>query len=286
MAQLLTCPFDQKPLTQHNNSLQCDAGHTFDIAKQGYVNLLPVQNKRSKQPGDDKLMVNARREFLQSGAYQFISQALNEQILKMISDMPSDQQAINILDAGCGEGYYLRQLQKCLHQHNIKANFYASDISKDAILSAAKQDKHACYFVASNKALPIQNERLSHILCLFGFPTFACFADKLAPDGYIFLLESAEKHLIELRELIYPQIAPFKLNHYPQAQAAGLQWVAETTHTQQVMLNAQQIAQLMYMTPHGHRASVEKKSLIEKLDSLDITIDIRIRILQKCGNKE
>ena len=74
----LACPMDGQPLTREQGSWRCPAGHSFDIARQGYINLLPVQNKRSKDPGDSKEMVLARQEFLNAGHYKPIADAVSD----------------------------------------------------------------------------------------------------------------------------------------------------------------------------------------------------------------
>ena len=72
----LACPLDGLPLTRHDRQLLCPDGHSFDIARQGYANLLPVQHKKSRHPGDSQAMVEARVAFLDSGAYAPIAEQL------------------------------------------------------------------------------------------------------------------------------------------------------------------------------------------------------------------
>ena len=102
----LACPLDGAPLQRQAVSLRCPEGHCFDLAAQGYVNLLPVQNKRSRDPGDSKEMVAARRRFLEAGHYKPIADAVARAVLA--GAVPG--RTLTCLDAGCGEGYYLRQL--------------------------------------------------------------------------------------------------------------------------------------------------------------------------------
>ncbi len=83
-AHNLTCPIDGGRIEQNNRQFICANGHSFDIARQGYVNLLPVQHKRSKQPGDSKAMVLARTEFLNSGIYEKIASKLTEIVITLI----------------------------------------------------------------------------------------------------------------------------------------------------------------------------------------------------------
>lgn len=79
--QALACPLDGSPLQRDGSAWRCASGHSFDIAKQGYTNLLRVQNKRSLDPGDSKLMVAARRHYLNAGFYQPIAAAVSQAVL-------------------------------------------------------------------------------------------------------------------------------------------------------------------------------------------------------------
>ncbi|HTN32657.1 MAG TPA: rRNA (guanine-N1)-methyltransferase, partial [Marinobacter sp.] len=102
----LACPLDGQALIHNEKQWYCEAGHSFDLARQGYVHLLPVQKKRTKSPGDSKEMVAARQRFLASGFYKPIADAVNLAVL----DGLASTESISCLDAGCGEGYYLHKL--------------------------------------------------------------------------------------------------------------------------------------------------------------------------------
>ena len=98
----LCCPLDGLPLSFEAPSWRCPSGHCFDTASQGYINLLPVQNKRSRDPGDSKEMDAARRRFLATGAYQPIAAAIAEAVLDGTAE---EAATLHCLDAGCGEGH-------------------------------------------------------------------------------------------------------------------------------------------------------------------------------------
>lgn len=104
-----TCPLCHQPLTQINNSVICPQRHQFDVAKEGYINLLPVQHKRSRDPGDSAEMMQARRAFLDAGHYQ----PLRDAVINLLRER-LDQSATAILDIGCGEGYYTHAFAEAL----------------------------------------------------------------------------------------------------------------------------------------------------------------------------
>ena len=101
---LFICPICAAPLAREGNIYRCPGGHSYDVARSGYVHLLPANKKHSADPGDDREMTAARTRFLDGGWYSPLRQALCDLALTHAS--PS----YTILDAGCGEGYMVRLL--------------------------------------------------------------------------------------------------------------------------------------------------------------------------------
>ena len=272
----LICPLDGENLHLHssNKFMSCRNNHHFDFAKQGYLNLLPVQQKRSKQPGDDKTMVEARCRFLNSGVYQQIAQA----VIDLAKQNHTD---VSLLDAGCGEGYYLRQFAQQLPQ----AKLAGLDISKDAVLSAARQNRQhnqqVQYLVASNKNIPVADNSLSHILCMFGFPVYAEFAKKLQTHGLLICVDSGEKHLLELRQAIYPELKAFTPINRDSAIAAGFKLINTESVQYDYCLNQQQISDLLLMTPHGHKGNSDKITALKQQSEFTLGIDAQISLWQQ-----
>ena len=110
--KLLLCPVCKECLAKDSSSktYKCSNNHSYDIAKEGYVNLLISNQKRSKNLGDSKEMVLARIDFLNRGYYKVLSDKINQIIAEALGNKKNDK--INILDLGCGEGYYLVNLKK------------------------------------------------------------------------------------------------------------------------------------------------------------------------------
>lgn len=269
--QLLTCPLDDKPLQREASSWRCAAGHCFDIAREGYVNLLPVQNKRSLDPGDSKEMVAARRRFLNAGHYRPIAEAASRAVL---ADLPTDAPAA-CLDAGCGEGYYLRQLAAAATEANQPLTLLGLDISKWAVLSAAKQDSRPTWVVGSNAKLPAPSGTLDRVLCMFGFPVYGEFARVLKPGGQLIQVDAGPDHLRELREIIYPTLKPQRSsdNAAPEGFAP---LAAESLRFSLALEGQEAIADLLAMTPHLYRASADGRERAAALTHIALTIDVRI----------
>lgn len=277
--QALACPLDGAPLHNNGSSWRCPSGHSFDIASQGYTHLLPVQNKRSSDPGDSKEMVAARRRFLNGGAYQPVAAAISRAVL---NDLPARAKA-SCLDAGSGEGYYLRQLAAACSAKQTLA-VLGLDISKWAVLSAAKQDKQPNWVVGSNANLPVLSGTLDRVLCIFGFPVYSEFARVLKPGGQLLQVDAGPDHLRELREIIYPTLKE-KSPTDSQAPAGFANLSCESLSYPLDLVGAEQIADLLTMTPHLYRASAEGRARAAALTSLSVTVDVQLTRFQRtpCG---
>jgi 23S rRNA (guanine745-N1)-methyltransferase len=271
---LLACPMDGLPLTREQGSWHCPTGHSFDIARQGYINLLPVQNKRSKDPGDSKEMVHARQAFLSAGYYQPIADAVSDLVN---ASVPADR-TVSILDAGCGEGYYLRELLKTRLTHSgSRLHLTGVDISKWAVMAAARQDKSADWIVGSNANLPLLSASQDIILCLFGFPVYPEFNRVLTADGLLIKVDAGAEHLIELREIIYPCI---KAANQPENTPPGFTPLEQHSLRYTIRLTSQtQISRLLTMTPHLYRINAEGRARAEALSEISLTVNVQVNKL-------
>ncbi|KJZ14356.1 rRNA (guanine-N1)-methyltransferase [Marinomonas sp. S3726] len=272
----LICPLDGEPLTLEARSLVCPNGHTFDLAKTGYANLLPVQNKRSKDPGDNKAMVAARQAFLNSQSYLGIAKKVNE-IVKGFAANFTDKQ-ICLLDAGCGEGYYLSHLQEQTDYSLVSS--IGLDISKWAVTSASKRNKSLSWLVASNGHLPMPENRFDGILCLFGFPVWSEFERVLTEQGFVLVADSGADHLLELREVLYPEIRSYKAPNYNGIEGLDVISTQSLRFSFEVNSN-EELMNLLAMTPHMHKAPYAGRKAIEALTHLSLTADVTFTVLQK-----
>lgn len=273
--EALACPLDGSALRIADRSWRCADGHSFDIARQGYVHLLPVQNKRSKDPGDNKQMVAARQRFLSSGFYQPLADAIN----RAVFHEGFSESSIDCLDAGCGEGYYLRQLAHSAPE-TVDLALVGLDISKWAILSAAKQDKSPAWVVGSNANLPAMPETLDRILCLFGFPVYPEFARVLKSGGEIVQMDAGVDHLRELREIIYPELRAPRPDQ--KVMPDGFTNLDTSVIRYALTLpDKDSIADLLAMTPHLYRANAEGLARAAQIESLTVTVDVILRRIKK-----
>ena len=152
-----TCPICKERFEKKSNSLICPSNHCFDLSKRGYVNLLRPSKSSSVRHGDDKLMVESRKNFLNAGFYAPLSDAITAELRA-----GAPENAV-ILDAGCGEGYYTVNVKNALNTERV----YGIDVSRDAIHAASLRDKTLRLAVASIFDLPVENESIDVMLNLF-----------------------------------------------------------------------------------------------------------------------
>jgi 23S rRNA (guanine745-N1)-methyltransferase len=273
----LACPLDGLPLAPAERQLRCANGHSFDVARQGYVNLLPVQNKKSREPGDSTDMVEARRRFLDAGFYEPISRQVNALVQR---HLPAG--AVCVMDAGCGEGYYLDQLSRALDGSGREASLIGLDIAKPAVIAATRRNKDITWLVASNNNPALLPQSVDLIPCMFGFPIYDAFARVLKPGGKLLLVDAGPDHLIELREVIYPEVRKSPPPGLDKARQEGFELIDSQTLTYQTSeLNRAQIADLLRMTPHLFRATHAGKEAAAQLESIRLTVDVQFRVLER-----
>ena len=189
-ASAFACPICQEALDLVQQSLACPNRHSFDLAKFGYVNLAP-QVKASKDY--DKENFQNRQLVLENGFYNHILNALSECLSPLAHPA-------NILDIGCGEGYYSRSLQERHPDHS----FYAFDLSKESIQLAAKSDQEwkVKWFVGDLAHLPLLDQSMDLLLDIFSPANCQEFKRVLAPDGRLIKVIPTATHLQEIRQKV------------------------------------------------------------------------------------
>jgi 23S rRNA (guanine745-N1)-methyltransferase len=199
------CPVCRDPLALADGGRRwaCPAGHSFDVAREGYVNLLIAGQRRSRAPGDSQEMVSARRRFLASGAYDPLSVAVARTVA-------AEQPGV-VLDVGCGEGRHTRVLAAPL--------VLGIDVARTAVAAAARADSVSWYAVASASDLPLADAAVDVAVNVFG-PVFGEeLARVVGPGGAVVMAHPGPAHLPALRALIYPDARPHEVK--PPLRSTG-----------------------------------------------------------------
>ena len=247
------CPVCGTPLSTERPAWKCENNHSFDVARQGYVNLLPVTQKHSLHPGDNAVMVAARRDFLNEGHYEPIA----DKLLELVATYAP--QAESVLDAGCGEGYYLSHLDA--------KERWGVDISKDAARYAAVREKNAQFLAATAAHLPFPDAAFDCVLSMFALTAAAEFARVLKDGGVLIQVLAGEKHLSALKSIIYPTLLEKEKDLHPQLD--GFELLNEETLSFGFTLETRDAVQnLLYMTPHAWRISKDGADALAQISRL------------------
>lgn len=262
---MLTCPLCLAPLANADNGVVCAAGHRFDRARQGYLNLLPVQHKNSRDPGDNQAMVEARRDFLNAGHYAPVAQRLAE--------LAAERQPARWLDIGCGEGYYTAQIAQALP----RSEGYALDISREAVKRACKRAPQVTWLVASMARIPLPDASCQFLASVFSPLDWTEAKRLLAPGGGLMRVGPTREHLMELRERLYDEVREYVDDKHLAQVPPGMHLAHSETLTYKIkLIDAQSRAHLLAMTPHGWRASADRRTaVIEQAKPFVVTVSMR-----------
>ena len=284
MTSILQCPVCRKPLLPTATGYQCAAMHSFDAARQGYVNLVLAHKKHSKEPGDDPEMIQSRRRFLDLGYYNQVSDGINAAIAAALSGS-AGASGCSILDAGCGEGFYLQRLKEALAHGSaahLPIEYHGVDVSKFAVRQATQRDRTMAWFVASINDLPFLDSSLDIVLSVFSPANIMEFARILKETGSLVFVSPGPKHLNGLREIIYPitreHEAPSIIEKakelFSPATVARITYPLELTSNQTIM-------DLLAMTPYYWNIDRETKAKVAALERLQLDVDVEIRVFRK-----
>ncbi len=267
-----TCPVCKGLLTKYEKTLKCENNHSFDMAKEGYVNLAL---SKSSESGDSKQMCLDRRSFLEAGFYS----ALADAIAKAVSDFKKGQ--LTVIDAGCGEGYYSRNMRDKLWDG---CRFFGVDLAKEAIRLAAKSEKpleenrRINYAVAGIFDLPFENSFADVIISVFAPIAENEFARVLKKDGILIVACPGENHLYGLKKALYDTA---KENEEKIPQYEGYELVDVRRETYNITVEGTLVSALFGMTPYYWKSSREVQERAKELCRLETPCDFIIKIYRK-----
>ena len=263
----LICPICGLQLNKTDRQYVCTQNHSFDVARQGYVNLLTVQQKHYLNPGDTREQVLSRREFLEAGYYAPIAQTLIETARRLgISG--------KILDVGCGEGYYSAWLADALG-----ANLTGLDISKEAVRCAAAKYKGKLWMCATAAHIPVEDESADLVTSLFALTLPEEFRRILKPGGYYFQVLAAQDHLLGLKSIIYDQLNFKEKDTVPDLR--GFQRVESIPIRFEFTVEGQQVQNLFSMTPHVFRIGKDGAERLRRTQTLTDTASCVLNVFRR-----
>lgn len=262
------CPVCRCDLHSDGKTYTCENNHSFDVSKDGYVNLLMSQQSSLKRHGDDKLMVRSRRDFLNNGYYKTLCDALCECVKTSVKNDGI------IIDVGCGEGYYTNAVR-----NSFNGKVFGIDISKDALRYASKAIKNAEFSVASAFSLPFKNESADSLINIFAPSAYDDFYRVLKSDGCLIKAVPLENHLWELKCALYNE--PYK-NKPEKRNDELFELISLKEIKYQIKItDKEDILNLFRMTPYYYKTRKTEAERLLQLEELTTTVHFGLEIYKK-----
>ncbi|MGN0667394.1 MAG: putative RNA methyltransferase [Huintestinicola sp.] len=269
------CPVCSEGLDIQGNSYKCGNGHCFDIAAKGYVNLLVSNHMNAKLPGDNKMMVNARRDFLGKGYYSHLAETVSHAVCEVF-------RSGTVVDAGCGEGYYTEKIYDSLASAGKKFHLCGFDISKLACGAAAsrfrtKNDSEIA--AASIFRMPLAQESADVIVTMFAPFCREEYLRVLKKGGYLIMAIPGEEHLFSLKAAVYDEPYKNRVHDYdiPGFELCGVKKTERTI----LIDSAADIQSLFSMTPYYYKTSEEGHRRVAALTFLETSAQFEVLVYKK-----
>lgn len=270
---LFRCPLCAAPLERAGGTYRCPGGHSFDVAREGYVHLLPPNQKHSALPGDDRDMVRSRRDFLSKGYYSSLLNTICNQTLALPGEAPV------LLDAGCGEGYYTAGVYQAFLSTGRRPRMAGTDISKFALRTAARREREVEFAVASSYRLPLADGAADAVLNCFSPLALEEFCRVLRPGGAFLYVVPGPRHLWEMKEILYDRPYPNEEREtpYPGFRYREILPVEETVRVE----SREDLQNLFRMTPYFWKTPRSGAERLAALDHLTLQISFRVHVFEK-----
>ena len=270
MSNYLICPVCSCELTRAENAYKCEKGHSYDIAKRGYVNLL--MSTKSTTHGDNREMIEARERFLSKEFYS----PLAEEICRRASENFSDGGLL--IDCGCGEGYYTDKLYSSLSKKYNDIIVCGFDISRDAVKYASRRNKKTELLVAGVYHMPMKNECADMLVSVFSPFAREEFLRVLKKGGVLISAIPDKKHLWSLKSALYE--TPYE-NTLDEYEIDGFELVSKSDVKNSITLNQKELSDLFMMTPYYYRTKPEDKKKILEKEKMTVETEFQVLVYKK-----
>lgn len=268
---LFVCPKCKGQLNITPTCATCALGHSYDKSKKGYFNLL--LSRGGGVHGDNKMMVDARRDFLGKGYYAPLAERVADLVLE------NSPTAAAVLDVGCGEGYYTDYFERALASRDGESNVFGFDISKDAVIRAARKNPALSLAVASAYDMPISDGAVDVAVNMFSPLAREELLRTLKPGGVFIMAIPGKEHLFGLKSALYD--TPYK-NEVQDTALSGFELLKTENISYNITLdNTEDILNLFRMTPYAYRTSSVGRERIESLKNLETPIEFITFVYKK-----
>ncbi len=264
-SHLFRCPICESPCQFFMPlTLKCEQGHAFDVAKPGYLFLLPhgVKTKYEKR------LFEARKRLIETGFFD----GMTAKIAAIINQLP--QVEIQMVDAGSGEGSHLAHL---LSESEKKIQAFGFDLAKEGVRQAAKDYGEAIWAVSDLANIPLKSGQTDIILNILSPASYDEFARILTDDGLLIKVIPEPNYLTELRTFFYEENT-YSNERVRERFKETFTILREERITYERNLDRAELADLMEMTPLGWHITEEKKAMLLQKTPQKITVDYKLMV--------
>ena len=290
---IITCPICSARLEKEGGSLFCrgERRHTYDIASEGYVNLLPPGKRNNAKTGDRRELIRSRTRFLETGKYDRISDTVASLLMKYSRRDVSG--GIAFADLGCGEGYHTCRVAGRLRSAGVQPAAVGIDASKYGVASGAKRASRSgfssldlndggpflCFFAGNIFRPPLADACLDGAVSMFAPVAWAEAARILRPGGVLTVTGAGPDHLIEMRRMIYDDVRshekePPKPDGFRMAGTERLKYRID-------LEDREKTADLFGMTPFACRVPGSVREKMTEQEGMTVTVDTVNTVYEK-----
>lgn len=250
----ILCPVCNNILHKVDKTYKCDNKHNFDISKEGYINL---NRSSSQNTGDNPVMIKARKNFLEKGYYEFLLNKVNS----LLNEDDS------LVDLACGEGYYTSRF--------ISKDKIGIDLSKQGLKIASKNDHKTIYLLNSIFHNPLEDKCADKVITIFAPVAKDEIKRILKDDGSFILVRPNDKHLFELKEVLYEN--PY-LNDIEINEIEGMHIDQRIMIKDKATLDNETLNDLFMMTPYFNTTSIKDKEKLKVIEQIQITFSFIVDV--------
>ncbi len=285
----IRCPVCGERLHPTEGSILCPNGHTYDIARQGYVNFLPPGKASNPRSGDDRGMLEARRRFLSKGYYDRFDDTVSDLVCRR------DAEGTVLMDLGCGDGYHTVRTVREIFGHTGRGVMALGfDASKNGAVMACRLAEDAglhsrglftgpdaegpeAHFLPANIfRLPVAGQCADAVISMFAPIPWDEVRRILKPGGELIVVSAGREHLIEMRQVIYEKV---EIGDFRPEAPSGFGCTGTKADRYTISVGkAEDLEDLLKMTPHYYRATGGRKEELRSRGSMDLTVDVNYTV--------
>ena len=271
----LKCNACGGPLKRSSGEYACENGHTYPLSPEGYIEFIGT-HAESDHEGDSSEILQSKRDFLNKGYFDILSEAIGDTVLRLLKLCPD---SAVIVDSCCGEGYYTRSLLREMKKMEKEAGIFAFDLSREAVALAAEQGGGALYAHADVYDMPLVDDSVDLAINCFGPVPDAGIARILKPGGLLVSAIPGRMHLYAMKTALFD--LPVVVDESGHASKTMARVKQIRVRDEMVLSELEDLRNLFMMTPEMAREGEYYLEKLKGLQDMEIEMDFILQIFRK-----